>query len=58
MNFDDILKDHPNLANQDLNQVWKVLSQLHSSNPKKYQQFLGIEFSVLERVGAIYYFDK
>jgi len=40
MNFEDILKDHPNLATEDLNQVWKVLSQLRSSNPKKYQQFI------------------
>ena len=41
MNFEDILKDHPNLATEDLNQVWKVLSKLRSSNPKKYQQFIG-----------------
>jgi len=37
----DLGKDFPNLANQDLNQVWKILSQLQSSNPKKYRQFLG-----------------
>lgn len=36
----DFGKDFPNLPNQDLNQVWKILSQLQSSNPKKYRQFL------------------
>lgn len=39
----DLTKDFPNLPSGDLNQVWKVLSQLQNSNPEKYRQFLGRE---------------
>ena len=34
----DLMK---NIEGGDLNQVWKVLSQLHSADPKKYRQLLG-----------------
>jgi hypothetical protein len=45
MDFGNLdLKDFPGLENGDVNQVWKVLSTLQNSNPKKYKQFLGNKY--------------